>query len=92
MPPLMFNNNALMALNPDYAKALARGEQWAFDHAQRLESLGRGEPESHRRKFTGERKKWCGAACSSREGCVTCILEENNEVAHRMRDWGYDDD
>ncbi|HVX90182.1 MAG TPA: hypothetical protein VHC20_00895 [Candidatus Paceibacterota bacterium] len=90
--PAFFDVTAVAAANPDFAIALAKGEPWAMKHAERLRSLAAGEPESHRREFTGERKKWCGAACSSRKGCVTCILEDNPRVARSMREQGYDDD
>lgn len=67
----------LLALNPDYAKALARGEPWAIEHTLLCESLNAGEPEGFRRKFDGVPRKWCGVSCTSQEGCVTCTLPED---------------
>lgn len=85
MPRLMFNNDALMAANPEYAEALARGEPWALKHAQRMQSLSSGEPEGFRRNFDGTQRKWCGAACPFEGGCITCTLPENPEQAQRNR-------
>jgi ATP-dependent protease ClpP protease subunit len=76
----------LQALNPEYTKALWRGEKWALDHAKRCESLNAGEPEGFRRPFDGKPRKWCGAACTSPEGCVMCTLPENPEMARLNRE------
>ncbi len=86
------NTEMLLALNPEYAKALARGEHWALKHAERCRSLNAGEPECLRREFDGKRRRWCGAACSSKKGCVVCILPENQEVARANRKHGLDED
>ncbi len=77
---------ALLALNPEYAEALARGEGWALSHMSLCESLNRGEHEGFRRPFDGKPRKWCGAACTSPEGCVTCTLPENPEMARSNRE------
>jgi len=79
------NTAALLALNPEYAEALARGEDWAVKHARRCDSLNAGEPEGFRREFDGKPRKWCGAACPNEEGCIVCTLPENPEVARDNR-------
>ena len=84
--------NGLLAANPEYAQALARGEPWALKHAQRCESLNRGEPEGFRRPFDGTKQKWCGGACPFRKGCVTCALPEDPEMARYNRRHGQSDD
>jgi hypothetical protein len=76
----------LLALNPELAKALWRGESWAFAHLHLCESLNRGEPEGFRRPFDGIPRKWCGAACPHEEGCVTCTLPESPRVARDNRE------
>lgn len=78
----------LYALNPEYVEAIARGEPWALKHAGRVDSINRGEPEGMRREFDGTRKKWCGAACTHKKGCVTCTLPENARVAQDNRRLG----
>ena len=80
------DTDALLALNPEYAQALMRGEKWALDHMSLCESLNRGEPEGFRRPFDGTPRKWCGAACPFDEGCVTCALPENPEMARSNRE------
>lgn len=86
------NTELLYALNPEYEQAIARGEPWALKHAGLVESINSGEPEGMRREFDGKRRKWCGAACSHKEGCVTCTMSENTEVvqSHRQNN-GYHD-
>lgn len=79
------NTQALLALNPEYAEALAKGEPWALKHAEMCRSLNAGEPEGMRRQFTGEYKRWCGAACPNEEGCITCTLPDNPEAARDNR-------
>ena len=79
------NTAALLALNPEYAEALARGESWALKYQERCNSLNRGEPEGMRREFDGRKRKWCGGSCPFKDGCVVCTLEDNPEVARRNR-------
>ena len=81
----MIDTEMLLALNPEYAEALARGESWALKHAERSRSLNAGESEGFRREFDGKPRKWCGAACPNEEGCITCTLPENPEVARDNR-------
>ncbi|MGH7141571.1 MAG: hypothetical protein ACREGH_02990 [Minisyncoccia bacterium] len=75
----------LLAANPEYAQALARGEPWALKHAQRCESLNSGEPEEFRRPIDGKPRKWCGGACPYKEGCITCALPEDHQMARFNR-------
>lgn len=75
----------LMALNPAYAEAIAKGEPWALKHAERVRSLNAGEPEGMRRDFDGKPKKWCGSSCPHEEGCIVCTLSENPDVAREHR-------
>ena len=82
-----FDNNLLMAMNPDYAEAVARGERWALERAGTMGSLARGEPEGYRRKFDGKPRKWCGAACPARSGCITCTLPDNPDMARQNRNF-----
>lgn len=77
--------DALLVLNPEYAQALWRGEQWALDHMRLCESLNAGEPEGFRRPFDGKPRKWCGGACPHDEGCVTCTLPDDPEMARLNR-------
>ena len=79
------NTAALLALNPEYAEALARGEPWAVKHAGQVDSFNSGEPEGMRRKFDGKKRKWCGASCPFKNGCVTCTLEDKPEIARQNR-------
>jgi hypothetical protein len=74
------NTAALLALNPEYAEALARGDEWAVKHAARCDSLNRGEPEGMRREFDGKPRKWCGASCPNKKGCIVCTLPENHDM------------
>ena len=85
MPRFKINTAALIALNPEYVEAVAKGDPWALKHAERCRSLNAGEPEGMRRNFDGKPRKWCGAACSSPEGCVVCTLPENPEIAREDR-------
>ncbi len=79
------DTDALRALNPEYEQALWRGEPWARNHARIAESLNDGEPEGFRREFDGKPRKWCGAACESPEGCITCTLPENPALVQTLR-------
>ena len=81
----MINTAALLAANPEYAKALASGESWALKHMGRIRSMNTGEPEGYRREFDGEPRKWCGGSCPFKNGCVTCTLPDKPEVAHENR-------
>ncbi len=85
MARFQINTAALMALNPEYAKAVARGELWALRHQEQCRSLNAGEPEGMRRKFTGEYKKWCGGSCPYEKGCITCTLPDRPDVARENR-------
>lgn len=85
------NTALLYALNPEYEQAIARGEPWALKHAGRVASINSGEPEGMRREFDGKPRKWCGGACPHKNGCVTCTLQENPQVAQDHRHYnGYD--
>lgn len=77
--------DAVLAANEGLCDALANGEPWALKHIERLNSINRGEPEGFRREFDGNPRKWCGGACPFDEGCVTCTLPENPEVARNVR-------
>lgn len=90
MSRFQINTGALMALNPEYAEAVARGEPWALKHQEQCRSLNAGEPKEMRRKFDGKPRKWCGAACSSPEGCVVCTLPENPEIARENRRYRFE--
>lgn len=79
------NTDALLALNPDFEKAVWNGEPWAVERMRLAESLNNGEPEGMRRPFDGKPRKWCGAACSAPEGCITCTLPENPELVQMLR-------
>lgn len=81
------NTSLLQELNPEYAKALARGEPWALKHAGQCESINRGEPEGARRQFDGKPRKWCGGSCPNKKGCITCALPENHDVARLNREY-----
>jgi len=88
MSQQIINTALLHALNPEYVEAIAKGEPWALKHAARVDSLNNGDPEGMRRPFDGTRKKWCGAACTHKKGCVTCTLPENPQVAQDNRRLG----
>lgn len=92
MDAQVVNMAALLAANPDYAKALAKGEPWALKHARRCDSLNAGEPEGFRREFDGKPRKWCGGACISPEGCVVCTLPENPEIAREHRRYKFENE
>ena len=79
------NMGLLLALNPEYARALARREPWAVEHSKRSESLNLGEPEGYRRPFDGTSKKWCGGSCPFPEGCIMCTLPEDPGMTRRNR-------
>ncbi|MBY0472911.1 ATP-dependent Clp protease proteolytic subunit [Patescibacteria group bacterium] len=85
MTKKVVDTDALLALNPEYAVALMRGERWALEHALRCKSLNDGEPEGFRRPFDGNPRKWCGGACPFKEGCVTCTLPEDAEMTRFNR-------
>jgi hypothetical protein len=79
------DTDALLRLNPRFAEAFVRSEDWALKHMRTVESLNAAEPEGFRRPFDGTPRKWCGAACDSEEGCVVCTLSENPDLARENR-------
>jgi len=85
MARFIVNTAVLMAANPEYAQALARGEPWALKHAERCRSLNAGESEGMRREFTGEYRRWCGGSCPYEKGCITCTLQDKPETARENR-------
>jgi len=91
MGRFMINQSALLAANPEYAEALARGESWALKHAGQVDSFNSGEPEGMRRKFDGKPRKWCGGSCPHKNGCVTCTLEDRPEIARQHRGLNWED-
>jgi len=88
MAKRLINTDLLLAMNPEYAQALGKGESWALEHAQLCDSLNKGEPEGFRRKFDGNYHKWCGGSCPFKEGCMTCALPENEEVTRDNKKFG----
>ena len=97
MPRQVVNTQRLLDMNPEFAKALAKGEKWALDHMETCRSLNAGESEASRRKFDGKRRKWCGASCPSKKGCVVCTLEEDHsqsvgEILRKIPGYGSWDD
>lgn len=91
MKQQVVNIHSLLELNPDLATAFVKGEKWALEHMRICESLNAGEPEGFRRPFDGIPRKWCGEACSSSEGCVTCTLPENPKLAKFNRTYKSDE-
>ena len=83
----IINTALLHALNPEYAQAVARGDRWALQHAERVRSINAGEPEGSRRQFDGKPRRWCGAACTAENGCITCTLPEDHEQGRRNRNY-----
>lgn len=82
------NMGMLLALNPAYAEALAKGESWALEHAARCQAINDGQPEGFRRKFDGTYRRWCGGACPFEQGCVTCALPEDEVMARENKKRG----
>jgi hypothetical protein len=70
--------NQVMAMNPDFAEALADGKPWAVDRAESIRGIdGRASrtfPDRSRRE-DGKPRNWCGS-CPHIEGCVCCDLPE----------------
>jgi hypothetical protein len=85
MPHQVINTSLLLALNPEYAEAIARGEPWAIKHATRVDSINAGEPEGMRREFDSKPRKWCGSSCGHEEGCIVCTLPERPDIAEQHR-------
>ena len=71
----------LRAMNPDFAKAEARGEQWAIQQADMVRGI---DGQASRRypervlKEDGQPHKFCGS-CPHPEGCITCDLDNSPE-------------
>ncbi len=69
--------NLLMQMNPDFAKAVAKGEKWAVQRVEAIRALD-GYPTSRRfperdRQETGRKQNWCGS-CPFVDGCMVCDL------------------
>lgn len=81
--------NALMAMNPEFAQALARGEDWALKQADSVRGIDgqsfRRHPERAHQEDGHTRRNWCGG-CSDPEGCVTCDLDQpTGKLYERMK-------
>lgn len=76
----------VLAMNPEFAEALARGEAWAVLHAECVRGVdgqaSRTFPERTQHE-DGKPRNWCGS-CPHAEGCVTCDLPEATGAAHQM--------
>ncbi len=79
----IINTSLLLKLNPEYAEALARGEDWAVKHASNVESINRKDPHETQRKFDGKPRRWCGSSCGHKEGCIVCTLRDVGRTMHR---------
>jgi hypothetical protein len=69
----------LMAMEPEFAEALANLEPWAVQHADILNGMDglpttRRHPERNLQQNGVTRRNWCGT-CASKQGCVTCDLD-----------------
>ena len=77
--------NQLMALNPEFAVALAKGEDWAIIQAESVRGIdgkaSRRHPE-RAHKEDGRPHNWCGA-CSHKDGCIMCDLDEPDAKTYR---------
>ena len=73
----------LIALNPEYAEALRRGDSWAVKHAEVVKGLdgnaNRRHPERTLKEDGETRRNWCGH-CSAKKGCVMCDLDDNPDL------------
>jgi hypothetical protein len=69
--------DAVLAMNPEFAEAYARGETWAVQHAEMVRGVdgqaSRRHPERAPRE-DGRPRNWCGD-CIHPEGCVSCDLD-----------------
>ncbi len=66
----------LQRLNPDFAKALAKGERWALETAGQVDAIdhpARRHPERSRNE-DGKPHHHC-SKCPFPEGCVVCDLD-----------------
>ena len=83
----------IMALNPEFATALARGERWALLHADAINGLDgkatRRHPERAFKEDGATRRNWCGT-CAFKKGCVSCDLD-GDHAAMKGRIAMYDD-
>lgn len=77
----------MFQLNPDFASAHRAGEKWAQQQADEILGLdgqgSRRHPERNRLQ-DGQPHNWCGT-CFHPEGCVTCDLDGDHEVARLLR-------
>ena len=64
----------VMQLNPEFAKAYAKGEQWAIRHAEAVRGIdGLASRRFPERDFQKGPRNWCGS-CPFRDGCMVCDL------------------
>jgi hypothetical protein len=79
--------NLIMAMNPEFAEALTRGEKWAVRHADALNGLDGNASRRHPERAFEEdgitRRNWCGS-CSSKRGCITCDLDGDHRATKGM--------
>lgn len=75
--------NAVLAANPDFAKAFYKGEKWALQQAEEIRGIdgqaSRRFPERARKEDGHTRRNWCGT-CVFEGGCVCCDLPGNHEA------------
>ena len=71
----------VMALNPDFAEALRKGEKWAMQYADSVNGVdgkaSRRHPE-RAHKEDGKKRNWCGS-CPYKSGCMICDLDHDHE-------------
>jgi len=64
----------LRRMNPDFDKAIARGESWALKRAFQIEEIDRPTRLNPEREFDGQPHHHC-EDCPFPEGCVVCDLQ-----------------
>ena len=70
----------LRSMNPEFAKAEARGEKWALQQSEIVRGIDGQASRRHPERAPqedGRPRNWCGS-CPHEEGCVMCDLSENH--------------
>lgn len=84
----------LVQMNPGFASALARGEEWAVHRAEAVQGIDHPEMVSRRHpekdgEELGTPQNWCGS-CPFQDGCMVCDLPYDRDmkelVGHNTRD------
>jgi hypothetical protein len=73
----------VLAMEPDFAEALRKGEKWAIQQAEMIRGIdgkaNRRFPERARKEDGHTGRNWCGT-CPHEGGCIMCDLPGDHAV------------